>query len=130
MYRTGEIVRGVCEQKYRPHPERATVLKLRRAGRCLAEPRARGGGAADADEDAVYMQDFCRSCDGNSWFCDGIHPYSQYQDPPCPCGPANVWLGRGAAQPARDPDFHPLMQPRYITAPGASSTSSDSDYRG
>jgi hypothetical protein len=71
---------------------------LARAGRCLAEPRARGGGAADADEDAVHMQDFCRFD-----VCDGIHPYSQYLDPPCPCGPASVWLGRGAAPPARDP---------------------------
>jgi hypothetical protein len=112
-------------QRLRLRPKRDVGHELARAGRCLAEPRARGGGAADADEDAVYMQDFCRSCDGNSRFCDGIHPYSQYQDPPCPCGPANVWLGRGAAPPARDPTS--ALLPRYGPQRYQYDSDSDSD---
>ena len=102
-------------------PTRDAGHVLAQAGRCLAEPRVRGGGAADADEDAVHMQDFCRFD-----VCDGVHPYSPYLDPPCPCGPANVRLGRGAAPPARDPTS--ALLPRYGPQHYQYDFDSDSDY--
>lgn len=78
-----------------------TIQATQTASVHLLEPRARGGGAADAHGDAVHMGDKCLFDD-----CDGIHPYFQYQDPPYPCGPTNV-CGRAAAPPASDPDFDP-----------------------
>ena len=46
-----------------------------------------------------------------------------------PCGPANVWLGRGAAPPARDPDFHPLTSRHALRDPDFEYTGEyDPDY--
>ena len=84
----------------------------------------RGAGAADtwvdADEDAVHTKDICLFN-----VCDGVHPYSPYLDPPCPCGPANVWLRRGAAPPARDPTS--ALLPRYGPQRYQYDSDSDSD---